>query len=516
VNMLFPAVVFAQAAVIIWLLMSRTHRNPTTSPGGGYGQPDLSDQIAGASGSRVREPGIHTRVVARMVDLFTRPNPPGIQSDPPVEFGQKDIKETLHRAAPGVHHVRHTPAGRRHMATLRALRRVLSDHRGSGSNNESVTQEAASHDSLVDGFRNLWQSLPLGIFMLSGRGEVLAVNARAETLFGYEAGEMIGKPVSLLVPELDDPCSPVWRKGIPSAALDRPSELARRVVARRKQGGEFPVEIVIRRSSFREDAPALAFVEDRSDHYELLRYQQDLAHLTRVSTMGELAGSLAHELNQPLTAILSNVQAAQRFMAADPIDVAEVRDILNDIVKDDYRASEVLRRIRATVKKVDMESAPLDLATVIRDAVLLLHTDAIVRETRVALEIREDVPAVCADKVQLQQVALNLLLNAFDAMSQVAPRERVVGVKLTRQGDGMARIAVRDCGHGLTVGKLDTIFKPFYTSKPHGLGLGLSISRSIVELHGGRIWAENNLDRGATFYVTLPIGNDTGNQKSRC
>jgi two-component system sensor kinase FixL len=518
VNMLFPAIVFAQAAVIVWLLMSRTHRNPTTSPGGGYGQPDLSDQIAGVSGSRFRAPSvdtrIHTRVVARMADLFATSIPPGTQPDQPVECGQKDIKETLHKTAPGVHRARHTPAGRRHMATLRALHRVLSDHRGSNSNNESITQ-GASHDGLVDDFRNLWQSLPLAVFMLGGGGEVLAANARAETLFGYEDGEMIGKPVSLLVPEVDDPRSSLWRKDIPSASPGRPSEAARRVVARRKHGTEFPAEIVIRRSFLREDTSTLAFVEDRSDHYELLRNQQDLAHLTRVSTMGELAGSLAHELNQPLTAILSNVQAAQRFMAADPVDVAEVREILNDIVQDDYRASEVLRRIRATVKKVDMESVPLDLATVIRDAVLLLHSDAIVRETRVALEICDDVPAVCADKVQLQQVALNLLLNAFDAMSQVAPKDRVVWVELTLQSDNMARIAVRDCGHGLTVGKLDAIFKPFYTSKPHGLGLGLSISRSIVELHGGRIWAENNLDRGATFYVTLPTGNDTGNPKSR-
>jgi two-component system sensor kinase FixL len=519
--MLFPAIVFAQAAVIVWLLMSRIHRNPTTSSGGGFGQPDLSDQITGVPGSRFREPSVHTRthtrVGARIVDLFARSIPPGTQPDQPVECGQKDIKETLHKTAPGVRRARHTPAGRRHMATLRALHRVLSDHRASGSNNETITQEGASHDSPVDGFRNLWQSLPLGVFMLDSRGQVLAANARAETLFGYEDGEMIGKPVSLFVPELDDPHSAaVWRNGYPSASPGRPSEAARRVVARRKHGPEFPAEIVIRRSFLREDALTLAFIEDRSDHYELLRYQQDLAHLTRVSTMGELAGSLAHELNQPLTAILSNVQAAQRFMAADPIDVAEVRDILNDIVQDDYRASEVLRRIRATVKKVDMESAPLDLGTVIRDAVLLLHTDAIVRGTRVALEICDDVPAVCADKVQLQQVALNLLLNAFDAMSQVAPKDRVVWVELTLQSDNMARIAVRDCGHGLTVGKLDAIFKPFYTSKPHGLGLGLSISRSIVELHGGRIWAENNLDRGATFYVTLPVGNDTGNPKSRC
>jgi two-component system, LuxR family, sensor kinase FixL len=481
VNMLFPAIVFAQAAVIVWLLMSRTHRNPTASLNGGYGQPGLS-----------------------------------VQRGPSVEFGQTDIKETLHKAPPGAHHTRHTPAGRRHMATLRALKRVLSGHRGAGSKNEGITKERASHDSIVDGFRILWQSLPLGIFMLGSRGEVLAANTRAETLFGYEGGEMIGKPVSLLIPEFNDPHSPVWRDEASSASPGRLPESAFRLVARRKQGAEFPVELIVRRSSFQNDASTLAFVEDRSDHYALLRNQQDLAHLTRVSTMGELAGSLAHELNQPLTAILSNVQAAQRFMAADPVDMAEVRDILNDIVQDDYRASEVLRRIRTTVKKVDVESVPLDLATVIRDAVFLLHTDAIVRETRVALEVFDDVPAVCADKVQLQQVALNLLLNAFDAMSQVAPKERVVWVGLTLQGDDMARIAVRDCGHGLTVGKLDAIFKPFYTSKPHGLGLGLSISRSIVELHGGRIWAENNLDRGATFYVTLPVGSDTESQKSRC
>jgi two-component system sensor kinase FixL len=279
------------------------------------------------------------------------------------------------------------------MATLRAVRRALSDHRASVPGNESVTQARATHDSLVDGFRDLWQSLPLGIFMLNSRGEVLAANARAETVFGYEDGAMIGKPVSSLVAEVDDPRSLVWRNGFPSGSPDRPSESACQVVARHKQGAEFPVQIVVRRSFFQDGTSTLVFVEDRSDHYELLRNQQDLAHLTRVSTMGELAGSLAHELNQPLTAILSNVQAAQRFMATDPVDVAEVRDILNDIVQDDYRASEVLRRIRATVKKVDRESVPLDLATVIRDAVLLLHTDAIVRETRVALEICDDVPA---------------------------------------------------------------------------------------------------------------------------
>ncbi len=285
----------------------------------------------------------------------------------------------------------------------------------------------------------------------------------------------------------------------------------RGVPARRKGGTEFRVEIGINEFNFGDDSVTLAFVIDTTDRYELDRNRQDLAHLTRVSTMGELASSLAHELNQPLTAILSNVQAAQRFLAVDDIDLGEVREIMNDIVLDDYRASEVIRRIRAVVKKGDLEVAPLQLADVIREVIPLVHSDAIVRGMRVTLDIDGDhLPSVRGDRVQLQQVILNLLLNAFDAMSNVPPVERVVSVALEPDGPGMMRIAVRDRGHGLTSDRLDTIFKPFFTSKPQGLGLGLSISRSIVDMHRGRIWAENNSDRGATFYVTLPVEGTAG------
>ncbi|MFL9904517.1 ATP-binding protein [Paraburkholderia fungorum] len=259
----------------------------------------------------------------------------------------------------------------------------------------------------------------------------------------------------------------------------------------------------------------LVFVIDKTDRYELRRQREDLAHLTRVSTMGQLASSLAHELNQPLTAILSNVQAAQRFMTADPIDLAELREILNDIVEDDYRASEVIRRIRAVVKKGDLDMVPLDLASVIRDVNALVHSDAIVRGTRVTLDLDATLPLVRGDRVQLQQVLLNLLLNAFDAMKDVPPVDRAVSVTLRPADNGMVSIAVRDRGHGLTADKLEKIFKPFFTSKPLGLGLGLSISRSIIDMHRGRLWAENNNDRGATFYVALPTGDATEEGKSR-
>ncbi|SDI55684.1 two-component system, LuxR family, sensor kinase FixL [Paraburkholderia phenazinium] len=340
-------------------------------------------------------------------------------------------------------------------------------------------------------------------------------NLRACSLFGYGSDELPGVSISVLVPEPRESYDSSCCDGFLSTLTSLPFGATRSYVARRKDGSELPLEVSLRQSSFRGQVAVLAFVEDKSDHYGLLQNQQDLAHLTRVSTMGEIAGSLAHELNQPLTAILSNVHAAQRFMTADPIDVAEVLEILNDIVQDDYRASEVIRRIRSVVRKTDMEFALVDLVGVIREVVALLYSEAIMRGARVALQSCAELPAVYADKVQLQQVILNLLLNAFDAMSHVLPGERLVSVEVAAQSDETVLIAVRDCGHGLTVGKLDTVFKPFHTSKPSGLGLGLSISRSIVELHGGRIWAENNINRGATFFVSLPGGKQARSRQSR-
>jgi two-component system sensor kinase FixL len=248
-----------------------------------------------------------------------------------------------------------------------------------------------------------------------------------------------------------------------------------------------------------------------TERFELERNRRELAHLTRVSTMGELAASLAHELNQPLTAILSNGQAAQRFMDQEPIDLTEVRDILKDIVDDSGRASEVIRRMRAFVKKEEQQVASLDAGGLLRDVSLLVHGDAVARGIHLSHVIDDGLPPLRGDKVQLQQVLLNLLLNAFDAVSECDAPDRVVALFAQPERDGTTRIAVRDRGHGLTPDKLECIFKPFVTSKPHGLGLGLSISRSIVQMHGGRLWAEINPDKGMTFYVALPASRDACN-----
>jgi PAS domain S-box-containing protein len=238
---------------------------------------------------------------------------------------------------------------------------------------------------------------------------------------------------------------------------------------------------------------------------ELQRNRQELAHVARLSVMGELAASLAHELNQPLTAILSNAQAAQRFLATNPGDLEEVREILSDIVQDNNRAGEVIRRMRTLVKKGELEFAVMDLENVIGDVVALAHSDAILHNVRVLLKIDPGLPRVRADRVQLQQVLLNLLLNAFDAVKDCSVHERDIEVRANYDDARMIRVAMRDRGVGLGADQLEMIFQPFYTTKPDGLGMGLSISRSIIESHGGRLWAENNPDRGATFCFTVPV-----------
>ncbi|WP_345816986.1 ATP-binding protein (plasmid) [Paraburkholderia sp. PREW-6R] len=358
-------------------------------------------------------------------------------------------------------------------------------------------------------FRDALALLPFAILILREHGSIMMVNPQTAKLLGYECEEMIGQPVKMLVPDLLFDCNAPSVAEAPALRQSRGETPSRELFARRKDGTEFPVEVGLSAFRFDDNNVTLAFIIDRTDRYELHRNRQEVAHLTRVSTMGQLASSLAHELNQPLTAILSNVQAAQRFMANDPIDLGEVREILNDIVQDDFRASEVIRRIRAVVKKGDLDVAPLHLPGVVRDVILLVHSDAIVRGMSVTLDIDGDLPPVRGDRVQLQQVFLNLLLNAFDAMSNLPPLDRVVALTLRPENIGMVCIAVRDRGPGLTSDKLAKIFKPFYTSKPQGLGLGLSISRSIIDMHRGRLWAENNIDRGATFYVTLPADDTT-------
>lgn len=239
---------------------------------------------------------------------------------------------------------------------------------------------------------------------------------------------------------------------------------------------------------------------------ELLRQHAELAHLSRVSMLGELSGSLAHELNQPLTAILSNAQAARRLLDRDVPDVAEVREILNDIVEQDRRAGDVIQRLRLMLKKGEVQRQPLDVTELILESLRLMRGELSGRGVAVTTELAADLPTVSGDRVQLQQVLLNLVMNASDAMAALEPADRRLLVRAERDGGGGVRVSVSDRGCGIPADRLGAIFEPFVTTKAEGLGLGLAVCRTIVRAHGGEIWAENNGEGtpGATFHFLFP------------
>src|SRR5467141_3535003 len=235
----------------------------------------------------------------------------------------------------------------------------------------------------------------------------------------------------------------------------------------------------------------------------LRQVQADLAHLSRVTTMGELTASLAHEVNQPIAAAITNANTCMRWLAADTPNLEEARAAAMRIVKDGTRAAEIIKRVRLLFKKGSPERELVDLNEVVRDMIVLLRSEATRYSISVRTKLAADLPEVVGDRVQLQQVLMNLMINGIDAMRDVdGPRELVV--KSERGEDQQALVSVSDTGVGLPQQQADQIFNAFFTTKSHGTGMGLRISRSIVESHGGRLWAAENSPRGASFYITLP------------
>jgi signal transduction histidine kinase len=234
--------------------------------------------------------------------------------------------------------------------------------------------------------------------------------------------------------------------------------------------------------------------------------QAELAHVTRVATLGELTASIAHEINQPLGAVVNNASACVRWLAAQNLE--EARQSAALVIADGHRAAEIIRRIRDLAKKAPLQKEWLDLNATIRDVIALarseVHRNGVVVETHLA----GDVPLILGDRVQLQQVLLNLLMNAIEAVSGLGAEPRALWVSSERVAATEVVVAVRDSGPGFDPQHLDRLFDAFYTTKPHGLGLGLAISRRIIEAHGGRLWATANAPHGAVLQFTLPIGSE--------
>jgi len=291
------------------------------------------------------------------------------------------------------------------------------------------------------------------------------------------------------------------QKGLPFEAEFRvvlPDGNERWMAARGRSMNE-PMEHGLRRIGAVFD-----ITERKRVQHELDRQREELAHVGRVSAMGQLASALAHELNQPLGAILRNAEAAELFLRANPPDLNEVAAILADIRKDDRRAGEVIDRMRALLKRRESQWVELDWNVLVQEVARLVRHDAESRRINLALHLARSAVCVQGDRVQLQQVLLNILLNAMDAMKTTALERRWISVQ-TLQVNGQAEVVIRDRGGGISPVDLKRLFDPFFTTKPDGMGMGLAISQTIIQTHGGRIVAENNPDGGASFRVVLPM-----------
>jgi two-component system sensor kinase FixL len=370
---------------------------------------------------------------------------------------------------------------------------------------EERERSKAALRSSEERFAKAFMSSPDAMVITSTRdGRIVEVNDRWERLFGYARARAVG--------------STMWELGMFASAKDAAAlqyAISSRVrvsdleLALRSESGDLRQALIGAETAELAGEPCfIAIIRDLTDQRraerEAQERQRELNHLGRVATLGELSGALAHELSQPLTAMLSNAEAAQRMLAQHSVDMEEVRETLSDIVRQNTRVAEVIRRLRALFRKGETQFQPLDLNEVVGEALELAHGDLVSHGVAASTRPGTALPSVNGDRIQLQQVLLNLIHNACEAMSTVEPSERKLGVRCEATAEGMVQVCVSDNGPGVPAAVLERLFEPFFTTKPQGLGLGLSITRSIIASHGGRLWVSNHPTRGAMFCFTLP------------
>ncbi|HKF65367.1 MAG TPA: PAS domain S-box protein [Vicinamibacterales bacterium] len=358
-----------------------------------------------------------------------------------------------------------------------------------------------------DQWRAVFENNPIMSFVVDVAGIVVSANPRGAEQLGYTVDELIGRSLLDLFYEADREAAQThvaacfeplghgrsWelRKVRKDGTFVYVRETARAI----RRTGREPVVLVVC-----EDITERKRAEDA-----LQRAQAELAHVTRLTTLGQLTASIAHEVNQPLAAIVADANASLNWLAAAKPELERVRETLVAIATDGHRAADVIQRIRQLATKTEPGKAQLDVNDVVRDVVGLVRAEVARYEITLTLESASPLPSVVGDRIQLQQVVLNLVMNAIEAMASVTGRPRKLVIRSERHDDDVVRVAVHDTGVGLKASDVDRVFSAFFTTKPGGMGMGLSISRSIIEAHGGRLWAAPNEPHGAIFQFSLPV-----------
>jgi PAS domain S-box-containing protein len=338
------------------------------------------------------------------------------------------------------------------------------------------------------------------------------MNPVGEALTGWPADEAVGRPLAEVFRIVNEETrQPAEDPAAKVLSLGTSVGLANHTVLLARDGRELPIDDC--GSPIIDDHGSITGVvlvfrdmtERRLADDKLRKAQADLVHVARLTTMGELAVSIAHEVNQPLMAIVMNAETGLRWLAKEPPDLDEAREAVERIVHNGHRAGGILKSIRALVRKSSPEMAKVDIHEAILAILALVRSELRRHDVAVETELVADPDGVVGDRVQLQQVILNLIMNGVEAMSGTTRRPRILRVTSQRDEAGCIMITIADTGSGLDPATADRIFEAFFTTKPEGIGMGLSICRSIVEAHGGRLWASSNVPYGSIFRFTVPI-----------